>query len=133
MEGKGDGHYIHSPRGKLNRGSGIRCNWCHVAVPHGWKNKSLLVNLNDVGAEAGQSGSKEVNINGTSGTYSEGPYYRNAKLKIVNFRQNANWQESDCGSAGKASGDRIPNSQGGTSNTTGTGVEWMKATCSNPP
>ena len=25
--------------------------WCHVAVPHGWKNKSLLVNLNDVGPE----------------------------------------------------------------------------------
>jgi hypothetical protein len=30
----------------------LRCTWCHVAVPHGWKNKSLLVNLNDVGPEA---------------------------------------------------------------------------------
>ena len=30
----------------------IRCNWCHTAVPHGWKNKALLVNLNDVGPEA---------------------------------------------------------------------------------
>ena len=31
----------------------VRCSWCHVAVPHGWKNKALLVNLNDVGPEAG--------------------------------------------------------------------------------
>lgn len=30
----------------------MRCTWCHVAVPHGWKNKVLLVNLNDVGPEA---------------------------------------------------------------------------------
>jgi hypothetical protein len=32
--------------------SRLRCTWCHVAVPHGWKNKALLVNLNDVGPEA---------------------------------------------------------------------------------
>ncbi|MEQ1837719.1 MAG: hypothetical protein ABL858_05195 [Candidatus Nitrotoga sp.] len=30
----------------------MRCTWCHVAVPHGWKNKVLLANLNDVGPEA---------------------------------------------------------------------------------
>jgi Doubled CXXCH motif (Paired_CXXCH_1) len=30
----------------------IRCTWCHAAVPHGWKNKAMLVNLNDVGPEA---------------------------------------------------------------------------------
>ncbi|TAN82730.1 MAG: hypothetical protein EPN14_03785 [Gallionella sp.] len=35
-----------------NRLGTIRCSWCHVAVPHGWKNKKLLVNLNDVGPEA---------------------------------------------------------------------------------
>ncbi len=127
---RGDGHYVHSARDKMSRS---RCNWCHVAVPHGWKNKALLVNLNDVGAEAGQTGSKEVNINSSAGTYNEGPYYRNAKLKIVNFRQNFNWGENDCGSANKAAADRIPNSQGGTGNTTGTGGNWMKATCANPP
>ncbi len=127
---RGDGHHVHSAADKL---SNSRCNWCHVAVPHGWKNKSLLVNLNDVGAEAGQVGSKEVSISGSSGTYNEGPYYRNAKLKILTFRQNANWSESDCGSAGKSSTDRIPNSQGGTSNTTGNGRDWMTNTCMNPP
>lgn len=30
----------------------MRCTWCHAAVPHGFKNKVLLVNLNDVGPEA---------------------------------------------------------------------------------
>lgn len=35
-------HLDKAPGGRL------RCSWCHVAVPHGWKNKSLLVNLNDV-------------------------------------------------------------------------------------
>jgi len=30
----------------------VRCTWCHIAIPHGWKNKALLVNLNDVGPEA---------------------------------------------------------------------------------
>ncbi len=28
------------------------CTWCHTAVPHGWKNKNLLVNLEDIGPEA---------------------------------------------------------------------------------
>ena len=46
---RGNLHAFHTD--KIER---IRCNWCHVAVPHGWKNKALLVNLNDVGEEAGQ-------------------------------------------------------------------------------
>ena len=128
--GRGDLHAYH--REKIGS---MRCNWCHVAVPHGWKNKSFLVNLNDVGAEAGQVGSKEVAINGSSDNYSEGPYYRRAKLKIVNFRQNADWSDSDCGSSQKAVGDRIPASNGNTSNNTNpaTGKDWMTNTCSNPP
>ena len=40
-------HDLHERRSGL-----MRCMWCHVAVPHGWKNKALLVNLNDVGPEA---------------------------------------------------------------------------------
>ena len=38
-------HDFHMGKGNM------RCSWCHVAVPHGWKNKALLVNLNDVGPE----------------------------------------------------------------------------------
>ena len=127
---KGDGHTVH--RDKVGS---MRCNWCHVAVPHGWKNKSLLVNLNDVGAEAGQTGSKEVAIGGNSNNYSEGPYYRNAKLKILTFRQNASWTDSNCGSAAKTGTNLIANSQGSTSNNTNpaSGKDWMTNTCSNPP
>ncbi|WP_246265930.1 cytochrome c3 family protein [Aromatoleum diolicum] len=127
---RGDLHSYH--REKVGS---MRCNWCHVAVPHGWKNKSFLVNLNDVGAEAGQSGSKEVAISGSSSNYSEGPYYRRAKLKIVTFRQNSNWVESDCGSAQKTGTNLIANSQGSTSNNTNpaTGKDWMTNTCSSPP
>ncbi len=35
-----------------NRLNKMRCTWCHAAVPHGFKNKALLVNLNDLGPEA---------------------------------------------------------------------------------
>ena len=127
---KGDGHSVHA-----DKIGSMRCNWCHVAVPHGWKNKSLLVNLNDVGAEAGQTGSKEVSIHNNSANYSEGPYYRNAKLKIVTFRQNADWSENNCGSAVKGAADRIPASNGNTTNNTdpATGRDWMTNTCSSPP
>jgi hypothetical protein len=49
--------FYNSSRGNLHAyhrskiGSKLRCTWCHVAVPHGWKNRSFLVNLNDVGPE----------------------------------------------------------------------------------
>ncbi|WP_343036058.1 cytochrome c3 family protein [Aromatoleum toluvorans] len=127
---KGDGHSVHR-----NKVGSMRCNWCHVAVPHGWKNKSFLVNLNDVGPEAGQTGSKEVATSGSADNYSEGPYYRRAKLKIVNFKQNAQWTDSDCGSSVKAAADRIPASNGNTTNNTNpaTGRDWMTNTCSSPP
>ncbi|MHB1590156.1 MAG: hypothetical protein ACYCTW_01275 [Sulfuricella sp.] len=118
-------------------GKELRCTWCHVAVPHGWKNKSLLVNLNDVGAEAGQSGSKEVAISGSSYYYTQEPYYYMAKNKIVNFKASGNWSSSDCGSAGKTGTNLIAGS-GGLSNNTSTGgcfgpSGWMRNTCYSPP
>ena len=38
-------HAFHAKRVNKN----LQCMWCHVAVPHGWKNKALLVNLEDIG------------------------------------------------------------------------------------
>ncbi|GBE46702.1 doubled CXXCH motif [bacterium BMS3Bbin11] len=106
-------HARHAARiGKMH------CNWCHVAVPHGWKNKAFLVNLNDVGAEAGQAGI-EVPIGSSAQTYDVGPYYNNAKLKIRTFRTSGNWSANSCGS-----------SSGGGFNT---GTRWMRRVCSNPP
>jgi hypothetical protein len=43
---QGNMHAFHTD--KIQR---LRCTWCHVAIPHGWKNKAFLVNLNDVGPE----------------------------------------------------------------------------------
>jgi cytochrome c553 len=99
-------------------GEPLRCTWCHIAVPHGWKNKALLVNLNDVGPEAGLAPGTEVPITGNAQSYTQGPYYLNAKLKILNFATSGNWQDSDCGSA---------SGQGGT------GRDWMRNVCENPP
>jgi hypothetical protein len=108
-EGK-DGHFIHSGRDKLSRS---RCNWCHVAVPHGWKNKALLANLNDVGPEAGLAAGTAV-VNGSL-PYSNGPYYRNAMLKVKSFKASGSWTQNDCGALGQDSRD------------------WMRNTCGNPP
>ncbi len=109
--GKGNLHADHMK--SIGR---IRCNWCHVAVPHGWKNKALLVNLNDVGPEGGfpNTGNEVSNAGG----YDNGPYYMNAMLKIVNFATSGNWNEANCGSTG---------GQGGQ------GRDWMRNTCENPP
>jgi hypothetical protein len=87
-------------------------------VPHGWKNKALLVNLNDVGPEAGLPAGTEVNITSSAQTYTQGPYYLNAKLKIRNFAQSGTWSENDCGSA---------------SGQSGIGRDWMRNVCENPP
>jgi len=83
----------------------FRCNLCHVAVPHGWKNKAFLVNLNDVGPEAGFSGpGNQVRIYAGGippvPGYTKGPYYNRAALKVRSFARSGEWKESNCGSAG---------------------------------
>jgi len=132
--GKGNLHNYH-----IDRIQKLYCTWCHTAVPHGWKNKALLVNLNDVGEEAGQGAgsSKEVSISGSSDYYSQEPYYLKAKLKVSSFASSGNWSDTNCGSRGKSgttlTGGRINSTNGQTGNTTGTGINWMKSTCSSPP
>lgn len=116
-----DGHKLHFD--KIGR---MVCTWCHVAVPHGWKNKGLLVNLNDVGQEAGMPAGTQVR-NNTTEAYTSGPYYLNAVLKIKNFKASGQWSANDCGSAG-APGNGV------------VGKDWMGSTsatpsenCSTPP
>jgi len=71
----------------------FQCNWCHVAVPHGWKNRSLLVNLLDVGPEAGENAGTVKRVLG----YSRGPYYKNAYLRISSFPSpGGSWNMSNC-------------------------------------
>ena len=83
----------------LDKVGKLRCTWCYIAVPHGWKNKAFLVNLNDVGPEVGLAPGTQVR-NNTTATYSRAPYYLNAVLKIRSFKRSGDWGQSDCGSAG---------------------------------
>jgi hypothetical protein len=121
--GDGNSNNLHGFHAK-RIGRNLQCMWCHTAVPHGWKNKALLVNLNDVGPEAGLPPNTEVAIPGPTGTYSQEPYYFNAILKVRTFAPSGNWVQSDCGSAGTPG---IPG------NSTATGRDWMRAVCENPP
>jgi hypothetical protein len=133
--GKGNLHNYHIDRLKK-----LYCVWCHVAVPHGWKNKMFLVNLNDVGEEAGQGAgsSKEVSIKSSSNYYTQEPYYLTAKLKIASFAPSGSWAPGNCGSRGKSGTGLttgiIASTDGNATNnnTTGTGKNWMTSTC-NPP
>lgn len=112
-----DGHTVHR-----NKIGSMRCNWCHIAVPHGWKNKALLVNLLDVGPEAGQSAGTTVNVEANATAYSNGPYYRNAKLKVRSFAVSGDWWVGDCGVtpySGKSGEDGSR--------------QWMIDVCKTPP
>ena len=108
-------------------GGTLKCNWCHAAVPHGWKNKALLVNLNDVGPEAGQAGNAEWRMNASGQAYNQEPYYMNAKLKVRTFATSGNWTDANCGSSSSAT------AFGTNGNSTATGRDWMRAVCTNPP
>ena len=111
----GNWHLLH-----LDRMGRVKCNWCHVAVPHGWKNKGLLVNLNDVGPEANMAPGTEIPTQISPAQviqpYVNGPYYNGAVNKIVNFALSGQWLEADCGSS---SGQ--------------VGREWMESSCNNLP
>ncbi|MCB1849739.1 MAG: hypothetical protein KDI83_02960 [Gammaproteobacteria bacterium] len=118
--GRGDNlHGIHFEKiDQGPEGNRIKCMWCHVAVPHGWKNKAFLVNLNDVGPEAGLPPGTEVPINANGDVFNQGPYYWNAKLKVINFAESGDWRDDNCGSA---------------SGNPDVGKDWMGAVCQNPP
>jgi hypothetical protein len=77
----------------LGGGGSYRCSKCHVAVPHGWKNKGLLVNLNDVGPEAGLAAGTAVAIQ----PYNQEPYYMGAWLKVTTFQSSGKWTTASCG------------------------------------
>jgi Doubled CXXCH motif (Paired_CXXCH_1) len=106
---RGNLHNYH-----VNKMGELRCTWCHVAVPHGWKNKGLLVNLNDLGPEVG----KTAGTRAPAGAYTNGPYYYKAVLRITSFANSGAWTRNDCG--------------GGQTDSDAT--KYMKETmCASPP
>ena len=99
MGGPDTGINLHTAHSNLyvpgRMGRSFRCTACHVAVPHGWKNKALLVNLKDVGPEVGLL--PGTTIPEADLPYSNGPYYLNAVNYIYNFKPSGEWLAEDCG------------------------------------
>ncbi len=105
--------------------SPLRCTYCHVAIPHGWKNKVFLVNLNDVGPEGGLPSGTQVR-NKTEARYYKYPYYNGAVLKVKSFARSGEWLDTNCGSSGPPGNGVV-------------GSNWMRGSggsseaCTNPP
>ena len=121
MGGGGASSNLH--RFHISRVTNFRCNLCHVAVPHGWKNKAFLVNLNDVGPEGGYGSTGNQVRNNTTQGYVNGPYYNRASLKVRSFAHSGQWNPTDCGSVGSPGNGA-------------SGVAWMANSteaCSNVP
>jgi cytochrome c554/c'-like protein len=75
-----------------SKSSQYKCNSCHVALPHGWKNKAFLVNLNDVGPECpGTPAGTSVGNNFTCA-----PYYINARLRVTSWKKSGRWTAGSC-------------------------------------
>ncbi len=91
-------HALHALRNAAGSGVGVgtgaRCMDCHVALPHGWKNKALLVDLNAVGSEFGRA---DVAV---TPPYTERPYYDQARLQVTTFRNSGTWDKASCGASG---------------------------------
>ncbi|MCF6253391.1 MAG: hypothetical protein L3J38_01425 [Thiomicrorhabdus sp.] len=83
-------HFLHT-----NLVGRLRCTWCHVAVPHGWRNKALLVDITNDPEAAGCRSRGEFPCK-------EAPYYQKAYLGGnvggVNWRASGEWTAQDCNS-----------------------------------
>ena len=90
--GSGTNLHVYHAGVVKSRGGVWRCSKCHEAVPHGWKNKAFLVNLNDIGPEAGLPAGTAK-----SQPYSQGPYYLGAWLKVNSFAKSGQWSAGNCG------------------------------------
>ncbi len=73
------------------------CTFCHIAVPHGWKNKAFLVNLTCVGPENGETSGFDANgCKSKASNYTAGPYYVNARLSISSWAVSGSWSAGNC-------------------------------------
>ncbi len=70
-------------------GANLECTWCHTAVPHGWKNKALLIDIT----------TDSPSCNGVE-PCTDGPYILQGYLGgggAVNWRASGEWTSGDCG------------------------------------
>lgn len=71
-------------------GRPLECTWCHVAVPHGWKNKQLLIDVS-AAAPDGCAGAVPCTAD---------PYVQQGYLGgggAVTWRVSGEWTVNDCG------------------------------------
>ena len=104
---------------KAKRGKKLKCNWRHTMVPHGYTNKALLHNVNDVGSEAGLTPCTTFVFEPAWGgppfvrarpPKNFPPYYYNAMLAVTNFATSGSWTLGNCRGPG-----------------------YMTEACANPP
>ena len=73
------------------------CGFCHIAIPHGWKNKAFLVNLYCVGPENGETtGFDSFGCKTKSPRYDAEPYYQQATLMVADWAESGGWAAGDC-------------------------------------
>lgn len=91
----GSSGFLSNHKGGQGAMQNAPCMFCHIAVPHGWRNKAFLVNLNCVGTEGGQAGNcVKVSSNYTAKYLP--PYYNGAKIHVNTWARSGSWQESTC-------------------------------------
>ncbi len=88
----------HVPDGNMGNES---CGNCHIAVPHGWKNKQFLVNMNCVGPEVAGHSNTCTSYGGGQNAYEDpqtfAPYYVNAYLQVPTWAASRSWAYNNCG------------------------------------
>ena len=92
--------------------SGSRCTRCHIAVPHGWKNKAFLVNKRCVGTEGGQVTNCVALANAFTTNLDVPPYYFGARLYFATWRRSRDAgygsETSTCSGSGDMTNCTIP-------------------------
>lgn len=87
----------------INAHPSSSCMLCHIALPHGWKNKAFLVNLNCLGNEVPgyTPGCTPLEVPGDVRGYAKllaPPYYFYSVLRIRTWRKSTAWTQNACGS-----------------------------------
>ncbi len=78
------------------------CTTCHIAIPHGWKNKAFLVNLLCVQSEGGAGYTNNCTSIAGSSRQTIEPYYFRAGLRIQTWQRSTAWTLGSCSGGGDA-------------------------------
>ncbi len=85
-------HWVHSYL--LSNTNRLHCTWCHAAIPHGWRNKALLVDISSDPESTCVDGPDIDSFIDTPCPYIQKAYLGGAGP--VNWRVSGEWQARDC-------------------------------------